>query len=196
MTLPDRSRQAARRPMDRAGGWGLLSLRGRWVFWLLPLALLVAGCAGYKLGPTNGLRSGERSIQVNPFANKVLEGIRLGEPVTIALRRQLQQDDTYRLDTHDDGDIVVSGVIVGYDRANVSYQPQDTLTPRDYRLTMIALVNARERTSGKVILNRRVSGHTMVRITADITSAERQAIPLAAEDLARNITSLLVDGEW
>ena len=84
-----------------------------------------------------------------------------------------------------------------YHRAGLSFQPQDILTPRDYRLTVFAEVNAHERLSGKVLLNRRrVQGHTTARIGNDLTTAERQAIPLAAEDFARSITALLVDGEW
>jgi hypothetical protein len=160
------------------------------------LCLALTGCAGYKLGPTNGLPAGSRSVQVNVFQNKVLEEPRLSEAVTAALRKQLQQDGTFTLDTHNDGDVIVSGTIFRYQRAGLSYQPQDILTPRDYRLTMWAQVDARERTTGKVLLNRRIRGHTTVRVGSDLTTAERQSIPLAAEDLARNITALLADGEW
>ena len=160
------------------------------------LCLALTGCAGYKLGPTNGLPAGSRSVQVNVFQNKVLEEPRLSEAVTAAVRKQLQQDGTFTLDTRQDGDVIVSGTIFRYQRAGLSFQPRDILTPRDYRLTMWAQVDARERTSGKVLLNRRVRGHTTVRIGADLTTAERQSIPLAAEDLARNITALLADGEW
>ena len=35
--------------------------------------ILLAGCAGYQLGPTNGLTAGSRSIQVNPFVNQTPE---------------------------------------------------------------------------------------------------------------------------
>jgi hypothetical protein len=35
-----------------------------------------------------------------------------------------------------------------------------------------------------------------VRVGNDLTSAERQALPLAADDLARSITALLADGTW
>ena len=160
------------------------------------LCLLLTGCAGYKLGPTNGLPAGSRSVQVNLFQNKVLEEPRLSEAVTAALRKQLQQDGTFTLETRQEGDVIVNGTIYRYQRAGLSFQPQDILTPRDYRLTMWAQVDARERSSGKVLLNRRVRGHTTVRIGADLTTAERQSIPLAAEDLARNITALLADGEW
>ena len=41
-----------------------------------------------------------------------------------------------------------------------------------------------------------IGAHTLVRVGSDLTSAERQALPVLAEDLARNITSILVDGSW
>ena len=50
--------------------------------------------------------------------------------------------------------------------------------------------------SGKVILDRDVRGHTLVHIGADLASAERQAMPLLAADLAQNITELLTEGAW
>ena len=38
--------------------------------------------------------------------------------------------------------------------------------------------------------------YTLVRVGSDLSSAERQAIPLLADDLAKNVTELLVDGTW
>lgn len=158
------------------------------------LLACVGGCA-YRLGPTNGERSGARSVQVNPFENKTIEP-RLVEAVTFALRKQLQQDGTYKLNTHDEGDIIVSGAIVTYERHSLSFQSRDALTPRDYRLKITAHVTARERGSGKVLLDTRVNGHSDIRIGPDLASAEREALPLVAADLARNTTALLVDGSW
>ena len=159
------------------------------------LGLALSGCAGYRLGPTMERQAGGLSIQVNPFANQTLEP-RLSESVTLSLRKQLQQDGTYRLDTGKAGDIIVEGSILEYDRSEVSFVPSDTLTPQDYRVRILAHVTARERASGRVLLDRNVSGRTTLRVGSDLTSSERQAIPLAAEDLARQITSLLADGEW
>ena len=164
---------------------------------LLCAALALAGLGGcaYRLGPTNGERAGARTVQVNPFENKTIEP-RLVEAVSFALRRQLQQDGTYKLNTHHEGDIVVSGAIVSYERHSLSFQSRDVLTPRDYRLTITAQVTARERLSGKVLLERRITGHSDIRIGADLASSERQALPLVAADLARNTSALLVDGIW
>jgi hypothetical protein len=165
--------------------------------WLLVglVALGGSGCAGYKLGPVNGLAAREKSVQVNPFTSQTLEP-RLGDAVTSQLRKQLQRDGTYQLATHDDGDIVVTGVITRYSRHEVSFSASDILTVRDYRLDMEAQVTARERSTGKVVLSQLVTGSTLIRVTADLTSSERQALPLLATDLAKNVTSLLAEGAW
>jgi hypothetical protein len=161
---------------------------------LFPL-LLLAGCAGYQLGPSNGLVAGEKSVQINPFVNQTLEP-RLSEPITLEVRKSLQQDGTYKLATHGDGDIVLSGVITDYDRGGISYQPNDVITVRDYNLTITARIVAIDRFTGKTNVNQLVRGRTVVRVGNDLSSAERQAIPLAAADLARNAVSVLADGTW
>src|SRR5258705_4583709 len=81
----------------------------------LLLATTLGGCSGYHLGPTNGLRAGARSIQVTPFVNQALVP-RLSEAVTLSLRKNLQKDGTYRLNTRDEGDIIVTGTILSYNR--------------------------------------------------------------------------------
>jgi hypothetical protein len=165
--------------------------------WLLVslVALGGSGCAGYKLGPVNGLAAREKSVQVNPFANQTLEP-RLTDAVTSQLRKQLQRDGTYQLASHNDGDIVVSGSVTRYVRQEVSFSSSDILTVRDYRLELSAQVTARERSTGKVILDQVVTGTTLIRVTTDLTSTERQALPLLAADLAKNVTALLAEGAW
>ena len=166
------------------------------VFLLVASAVLVlTGCAGYKLGPSNGMEAGSRSIQVNLFQNQTPEP-RLIEAIATALRRDVQQDGTFLLNTHGDADVVVSGAIVQYDRSALSFDPTDVRIPRDLLLVIGAKVSAIERTSGKSLVDQTVYGQTIIRAGADLTSAERQAVPLLAQDLARNITSLLVDGKW
>ena len=165
--------------------------------WLLVclVALGGSGCAGYKLGPVNGLSAGEKSVQVDPFENKTLQPF-LTDEVTQQVRKQLQLDGTYQLATHNDGNIVVTGTIDHYERQQVSFSSSDVLTVLDYRLVLRAQVTARDRSSGKVILNQRVEGTTLIRVTTDLTSAERQAMPLLAADLAKNATALLAEGSW
>ncbi len=167
---------------------------------LRPLAaglvlLALTGCAGYGLGPTNGVRAGEKSVQIDSFSNRTLEP-RLGDALTTALRGELQRDGTYHLSTDARPDIVISGVITRYERHELSFLPSDVLTVLDYRITLTAQVTARDLGTGKILFDRKVTGYTLVRVGSDLTSAERQAAPQLTGDLAKNITALLVDGTW
>jgi hypothetical protein len=169
-------------------------LRCLFIFACTAIALLIAGCA-YTVGPVNGVIARDKSVQINPFANQTVEP-HLTDAVTSQLRKQLQQDGTYRLATHGDGDIIISGSITNYQRNELTFARSDTLTARDYRLMITAQVTARDRGSGKVLFDAPVSGYTMIRVGADITSTERQALPLLAQDLAKNVASMLVEGTW
>ena len=159
------------------------------------LALGLTGCAGYRLGPSNGVLAGDKSVEVKPFLNQTLEP-RLGDAVTAAVRRNLQRDGTYRLATHESADIVISGVVTYYDRHELSLLPNDVLTAQDYRVNATAQVTARDAGTGRVIFERRITGYTLVRVGADLAGSERQALPLLADELAKNVTALLVDGSW
>jgi len=165
------------------------------IFILAAAAVLLAGCAGYHLGPVNGAIAGERSIEVLPFNNQTLQP-RLGDAVTQALRERLQTDGTFHLATREPGNVVVSGVITRYNREGLSYLNNDVTTTENYRVGVIAHVIARDRTTGKVLLDKNVNGYTLIHVGTDLADSERQSLPLLAEDLARNITELLTEGAW
>jgi len=158
-------------------------------------AAMLAGCAGYHLGPVNGATAGAKSIEVLPFNNQTLQP-RLGDAVTQSLRERFQTDGTYHLVTQGGGDVVVSGVITRYNRIGLSYLDSDVTTAQSYRVNITAHVVVRERTSTKVLLDKDVSGYTLVTVGSDLASAERQAMPLLAEDLAQNIAELITEGAW
>ena len=164
-------------------------------FTLVAVTALLAGCAGYQLGPVNGAVAGEKSIEVLPFNNQTLQP-RLGDAVTQALRERLQTDGTYHLATHGPGDIVISGVITHYNREGLSYLNNDVTTTENYRVGIIAHIVARDRTTGKVLLDKNVNGYTLINVGTDLADSERQSLPLLADDLARNITELLTEGAW
>ena len=158
-------------------------------------ALLLTGCAGYRLGPTNDLAAGAKSIQLGPFANQTMEP-RLGDAFTTAMRRQVQQDGTYHLATHGAADVVVTGVLKTYNRYELAFVPKDVLTVSDYHVSLTAQITAHDTSTGKILFDQQVTGNTLIRVGSDLTSAERQALPQLADDLARNVTALLVDGNW
>ena len=159
------------------------------------MTAFLSGCAGYHLGPVNEAVAGAKSIEILPFNNQTLQP-RLGDAVTRALRERFQVDGTYRLATRNGGDLVLTGVITNYRREGVSYLAQDAATADNYRVDVTAHVVVREMDSGKVLLDKDVTGYTLVHVGLTLVDAERQAAPLLAEDLARKITGLVTEGSW
>ena len=160
---------------------------------MVVIAAILTGC-GYTVGATNGLTAGEKKIQITPFMNHTLEP-RLGDTVTTALRRNIQRDGTYHLATQGDADIIVTGVVTKYDRHELNFEPHDVLTVKDFRVNVEAKITARNVTSG-TSTNWTAKAYTLVRVGSDLTSAERQAMPDLADQLAKSVTDSLVDGSW
>lgn len=158
-------------------------------------ALLLAGCAGYKLGAVNGTVAGDKSVTIRPFDNQTLQP-RLGDAVTQALRERIQSDATFRLATDGEGEVVVTGTISKYEREGVGSLSTDAATPQNFRIRVTVHVVARERATGKVVLDRDVIAYTLVSVNSDLASSERQAMPLLGQDAAQTITALLADGTW
>ena len=164
-------------------------------FCLAFAALLLAGCAGYRLGPTNGDLAGARSVRIDPLVNKTLEP-NISDYLQNSLRKGFQRDGTFQVNTHQEGDVILSGVILTYTRREASFNPADVVSVLDYEITATAQFTARERSTGKVLLDKPVKATTTLRAGTDLTSAERQAVPVLADDLARKAIGLLVDGSW
>jgi len=168
-----------------------------WKF-LLPglTALVLTGCASYHLGGSAvGTFADDKSVEILPFNNQTLQP-RLGDAVTQSLRERVQIDGTFHLATAGQGDVVVTGIVHEYDRQGLAYLNTDAVTPSDYRIGITVHVIARERATGKLLLDKDVKGHTLVNVGGDLASAELQALPLLADDLSQNIMELLSDGAW
>ena len=161
----------------------------------LAMLLWGSGCVGYVAGPTNGLPAGSRSVRVEFFGNETLEP-RLVVAVNRALKRNLQQDGTYTLETQGEADLVVSGQLTEFLRNGISYTPGDSLVVQDYTMQLTARIKVSDRTSGQVVYEGDVTGKSTVRVGNDLTSSQRQSIPLIADHLARQATSFIVDGQW
>lgn len=157
--------------------------------------LLLVGCAGYRLGPTGGVAAGETTLMVRPLINETREP-RLVDPIQSAVRREIQRDGTFKLATRGDAEISLEGTITRFVRDQVSFTPSDVVTVRDYQLFVYCRFVATDTITGEVLLDREVRGRTTIRVGSDLASQERQAIPLAAEDMARSVVGLLADGDW
>ena len=165
----------------------------RWVTFLAGLLTLVAAGCAYQLGPTNQQVSGAQSMTIEPFPNVTLQP-GLTDIVNSAVRRQVQRDGTFHLDTRGNGDIVVTGRILRYGRLPLGSRRDDVITPQDYDVGITAKVRALR--GGQVVYEGEVVGRALVASTVNLNVSERENIPVAAENLARNLVSAIANGSW
>jgi outer membrane lipopolysaccharide assembly protein LptE/RlpB len=161
---------------------------------LLLLALLLGGCAGYKLGPaTPAYLRQVHSIAVPTFGNTTLVP-RIESLVTGTVVKQFQQDGTFRIADADTADATLKAEIVAVNRAPARSVRGNVLSTTEFSLTLTVKYTLMGR-DGKVLgYPGAASGGTSFFVGSDVNTDERQALPLAAEELARHLVSQLSEG--
>jgi hypothetical protein len=167
----------------------------------LPLAaLLFSGCMGYHLGPVKPkYMVGINSVAVRNFKNDTLRA-RVEVMLADTLIKQIQQDGTYQVKGEDDADAVVRGTLVSVTRAPSRSVFGNVLLTEEYNLIVLCRFTVVKRSTGQLLDDRQVQGQTTFfvngseSIAADINSQDRQALPLAAEDMMVRYVSLLTEG--
>ena len=158
---------------------------------VLLCAWLAAGCAGYRIGPVSN--PGYKSVAVPVFKNKTLIP-QLEAQITNGVIKRLQADGTLQVDSKENADVILVGEIVRYRRQELRTSRDDSNQPREYRITIEARVEAHDRVSGMTVLKpTTVSGNAATFIGSDLQTAEYQALPFIADDLAQRVVSLLVE---
>jgi hypothetical protein len=159
----------------------------------LALTLTLTGCAGYRLGPTLG--ANYRSVAVVMFRNKTYQA-QIERQITSAIIRQFQSDGTLRIESPADADLVLTGEVTQYRRQELRSQTNDNNAPREYDIIIDARIEARDRVTGKLVVGPKVvTGKAATFIGSDLQSAEEQALPLVAQDLAKKVVTLLAE-KW
>jgi outer membrane lipopolysaccharide assembly protein LptE/RlpB len=162
-------------------------------FSTLLLAYLFGGCAGYHVGPATPAHLRQiHSIAVPTFGNTTLVP-RIEVLVTSTVIKQFQQDGTFRIVNQDQADAVLKGEIVAVGRSPARSVRGNVLATTEFNLTMAVKYTLVGR-DGKVLAPGQVSGATSFFVGSDVSTDERQALPLAAEELARHLVSQLSEG--
>jgi outer membrane lipopolysaccharide assembly protein LptE/RlpB len=163
-------------------------------FALLSLALLLDGCAGYHVGPaTPAYLHDVHSIAIPTFTNNTLVP-RIEVLVTNTVIKQFHQDGTFRITNADTADATLKAEIVSVGRAPARSLRGNVLSTTEFTLNMVVKYTLMGR-DGKVLgYPGVVSGSTSFFVGSDVNTDERQALPLAAEELARHMVSQLSEG--
>lgn len=159
----------------------------------LVLAFLVGGCAGYQLGPATPAHLRHvKTIAVPTFANTTLTP-RIEALVTGTIIKQMQQDGTFRIVSEDQADAVLKGEIVGVNRSPARSVRGNVLATTEFNLSVAVRYSLVGR-DGKPLSSAGASGSTSFFRSSDVGTDERQALPLAAEELAKQLVSQLSEG--
>jgi hypothetical protein len=157
--------------------------------------LVLSGCAGYRVGNTSGRDlQGVRSVYVPVVRNTSLEPD-LQMVVTNAIIRRFNSDGTLEVNQNSNADSELDVVVTNVQHTAVRSSTSDILVTAEYQLTIQATATYVNRRLGrKIFENTSVTGSTTFFTQSDIQEGERQALPLAADDLANNTVKLITEG--
>lgn len=160
----------------------------------IAVSLLLTGCLGYHVGPVKpSVLRDVHGIAVPTFENKTLLP-RVEVLITDSVVKQLQQDGTYRIANENNADAILKAEISEVNRTPARSLRGNVLATTEFNLAMHVKYKL-ETPSGTVLMpSTEVVGTTSFFVGEDVTTDERQALPLAAEELAIHLVTQLSEG--
>lgn len=164
----------------------------------LPLLVLLCSCANYKMGSTpkaGGLQD-IRVLYVPTAVNETDETAVPG-PVTNAILQEIDRDGTFRHARKDEADAILEVTVRKIERSPIQQSVEQYLTTLQYQLTITLDYRVYSMKDKKeVIPKATISGYTTFFVQGDQTESQRQALPLAAQNVAQNLVSALANLGW
>jgi hypothetical protein len=155
----------------------------------------LSGCAGYRVGDTAGRDlQGVRSVYVPTVRNSSLEPD-IQMTVTNAIIRRFGNDGTLSVAQNINADSELDVTITNVQQTAIRTSTSDILVAAQYQLTIQATATYVNRRLGrKIFENSPVIGTTTFFVQSNIQEGIRQALPLAAQDLANNVVKTITEG--
>jgi hypothetical protein len=114
--------------------------------------------------------------------------------VTDTVIKQFQQDGTFIITSDDKADATLTGEISRINRLPARSVRGNVLATTEFSLALTLKFSLTAR-DGKLLAGpNEVTGTTTFFVTSDVTTDERQALPLATEDLATRLVTQLSEG--
>jgi len=164
----------------------------------LPMLVLIAGCASYKMGstPKGGGLQDIRTLYVPTVVNETDETAVPG-PVTNAILQEIDRDGTFRHARKDEADAILEVTVKKIERSPIQQSVQQYLTTLQYQLTLTLEYRVYSMKDKKEVISKtRVSGYTTFFVQGDQTESQRQALPLAAQNAAQNLVTAVSNRGW
>jgi hypothetical protein len=166
----------------------------REIFAAVFACFVLGGCLGYHVGPVKPYYLRDvHTIAVPTFENKTLLP-RVEVLVTDTVIKQLQQDGTFQIARDGDADATLKGEIMRIDRLPARSVRGNVLRTTEFNLSMRLKYTLEARDGTTIAPPAEMVGTTSFFASADVTTDERQALPLATEDLATRLVTQLSEG--
>jgi Lipopolysaccharide-assembly len=154
----------------------------------------LGGCLGYHVGPVKPYYLRDvHSIAVPTFKNHTLVP-RIEVLVTDTIIKQLQQDGTFQITNGDKADATLTGEIERITRAPARSVRGNVLATTEFSLALVVKYSVTGRDGKQLVSPTDAIGTTTFFVSSDVTSDERQALPLATEDLASRLVTQVSEG--
>jgi Lipopolysaccharide-assembly len=162
---------------------------------LTPLfCFALGGCLGYHVGPVKPYYLRDvHTIAVPTFKNRTLVP-RIDVLVTDTVIKQLQQDGTYQITNGDKADATLTGEISRITREPARSVRGNVLATTEFTLWLVVKYSLTGRDGKQLVTPTDAIGTTSFFVSSDVTSDERQALPLATEDLAGRLVTQISEG--
>ena len=163
------------------------------------------GCLGYHIGPVKPYYLRDvHTLAVPTFKNRTLVP-RIEVLVTDTVIKQLQQDGTYQITNGDKADATLTGEISRITRAPARSVRGNILLTTEFSLFLVVKYWLTGRDGKQLVPPSDAIGTTTFFVNSaatsnqqitsgDVTSDERQALPLATEDLAGRLVTQISEG--
>jgi hypothetical protein len=156
--------------------------------------LSLSGCMGYHIGSAKPYYLQDvHTIAIPTFVNKTLIP-RVEVLVTDTVIKQFQQDGTFKIGADSHADATLKGEIIRISRSPARSVRGNVLATSEFNLSMrvrYRLVGPDGKPLGPT---GEAVGTTSFFVGTDVTTDERQALPLATEELATRLVTQLSEG--
>jgi hypothetical protein len=164
------------------------------IFAALLACFVLGGCLGYHVGPVKPYYLRDiHTIAVPTFENKTLFP-HIEVLVTETVIKQLQQDGTFQIARNGDEDATLKAEITRVDRVPARSVRGNVLKTTEFNLSMRLRYTLVTRDGATLAPPADAVGTTSFFVSTDVTTDERQALPLATEDLATRLVTQLSEG--
>ena len=156
--------------------------------------LALSGCLGYHVGPVKPYYLRDvHSLAVPTFKNRTLVP-RIEVLVTDTVIKQLQQDGTFQIESGDKADATLNGEVYRIARTPARSVRGNVLATTEFALTLSVRYSLTGKNGEQLAAASDAIGTTTFFVSSDVTTDERQALPLATEDLATRLVSQISEG--